>query len=148
MDELLNNLKSLNWWVTVIIFGVIVSVIGAYTKVLIDRVLVKYSEKRRVKKEANFKKLIETAEKIPSTDFELIVLKIESTEHYSKWIYFNLVGYFIMIFSFFSTENELFGLSFTLLGFAIPIFYSAIYHLNKSYHKNDLFIYINNNRKN
>lgn len=39
MEDVLNNFNSLSWWVTVIVFGSIASIIGAYLKPILDKSL-------------------------------------------------------------------------------------------------------------
>jgi hypothetical protein len=56
MRNLYSNFVDPSWWISVVLFGVVISVIGAYVKSLIDTLLAKVSDsyRKRVEEQSNY----------------------------------------------------------------------------------------------
>lgn len=52
MEDIFKNLSEPSWWISVVIVGLLVNLLGAYGKPLIDKSLARYSSSRRQKQEA------------------------------------------------------------------------------------------------
>ncbi len=49
MDDLINNVGSLTWWISVVLVGVLINLVSAYLKSLLDRVLSGLSEQWKMR---------------------------------------------------------------------------------------------------
>jgi hypothetical protein len=51
MSKLLDTIESPEWWISVVVVGLIINLASAYLKPWIDRTTVRFSEKRRQKRD-------------------------------------------------------------------------------------------------
>ncbi|MBA6232975.1 MULTISPECIES: hypothetical protein [unclassified Colwellia] len=97
MEEVLNELSRPIWWVSVVIAGIIINLLSAYTKPALDKVFSKYSKSI---KSRNLKK---------NQELELYISKLEADKDFlnqelfselrlrSQAIYLLLMGVFIIV---------------------------------------------------
>ncbi len=63
MEEFLNSLKSVNWWVSVIAAGILVNIFSAYLKPFLDKNINSFLEKQSTKKRIKSEKRNQQFEK-------------------------------------------------------------------------------------
>jgi len=77
MKELLNDLSSLRWWVSVVIVGFLINIASDYARPWIDRVVSRFSESRRLALTERQKHFEETVEEVLANPVEYISLRLD-----------------------------------------------------------------------
>ena len=77
MKELLNDLLSLRWWVSVVIVGILVNLVSEYAKPWTDRVLSRFSESWRLVVKGQQKHFEEAVEEVLANPLEYISLRLD-----------------------------------------------------------------------
>ena len=77
MKELLNDLLSLRWWVSVVIVGLLINLASDYAKPWIDNVLSRFSESRRLALKERQKHFEEAVEEVTANPVEYISLRLD-----------------------------------------------------------------------
>jgi len=77
MDDIIKELNRPSWWIGVVFFGLLVSVSANYVKEWLDKVISKYSEKRKLKLENKQAELEKEAETFLSNPMSILELKLD-----------------------------------------------------------------------
>ena len=77
MKELINDLSSLRWWVSVVIVGFLINIASDYARPWIDRVVSRFSESRRLALTERQKHFEETVEEVLANPVEYISLRLD-----------------------------------------------------------------------
>ena len=77
MKDLLNDLSSLRWWVSVVIVGLLINLASDYAKPWIDNVLSRFSESRRLALKERQKHFEEAVEEVIANPLEYISLRLD-----------------------------------------------------------------------
>ena len=77
MDELIKQLSSPIWWVSVIVAGFLVNLFAAYAKPIIDKIVSRYSKARRDRVEDHKRRLDGTIDYLLDNPSEVMDLKLD-----------------------------------------------------------------------
>lgn len=106
MDKILSNLTSPAWWIGVVLVGTLVSLIAAYLKPVIDKVLSRLStywkervEQKNKKREEEIMFLRDNPEQRIATHFQEMSCRIRATQYF-------ILSVMVLVFSFTAFEGN------------------------------------------
>jgi hypothetical protein len=97
MDEFLQDVSSLRWWISVVVAGLVVNFVAAYSKPLMDRLVSRISTTRRLATEEKRRQFEERIETLLSNPERILDVKLDV-------LYYNLRAVLFMALSIFAFQ--------------------------------------------
>jgi len=80
MNQLITDIYSPSWWIGVVVVSFVINIASAYAKPLLDRLLARFSDRRRIKLEQSHQKLRRAAELVLSIPDGVVLLSLQEVK--------------------------------------------------------------------
>jgi len=80
MKQLITEIFSPSWWIGVVVVSFVINIASAYDKPLLDRLLARFSDRRRIKLEQSHQKLERAAELVLFITDGVVLLSLQEVK--------------------------------------------------------------------